>query len=212
MNICVISDTHTMHNRLKIEEDKIDMIIHCGDFSNGDFYTTQSFLKWFNKLKITYKILISGNHDKWFELKSKTFIKKYLKEEFKSIIYLEDDYVIINNIKIYGTPYVPNFYDWSFMKSDEDLKEIYKKIPKDVNILITHGPQYGVLDYTYDNKNPGSLSLKKRIEKLKKLKYHLVGHIHEGYGIKNDKKYKTINSAIYDYYKYFLNKPIIFEY
>jgi hypothetical protein len=36
------------------------------------------------------------------------------------------------------------FYDWAFLKHRGDaINEIWKKIPKDVDILVTHGPPLG---------------------------------------------------------------------
>lgn len=66
MKCWIVSDTHALHNELKIPKD-IDTIIHCGDSTNyKDWLRNEQefrpFLEWFNNLEIKNKILIAGNH------------------------------------------------------------------------------------------------------------------------------------------------------
>lgn len=56
--------------------------------------------------------------------------------------------------------------------------------------MITHGPPQGVLDLginrrTGEIETCGDLTLKIMIGKLTNLKYHLFGHIHDGFGFVN---------------------------
>jgi len=46
------------------------------------------------------------------------------------------------------------------------LEGIYKKIPLDTDILLSHGPPYNIGDLCYDQDRPGSKSLARRIEEL----------------------------------------------
>lgn len=57
----------------------------------------------------------------------------------------------------------------------------YAGIPNDTDVLITHSPAYGILDYD-DGINYGSEDILSRISGLH-LKAHLFGHIHAQYGI-----------------------------
>jgi len=52
----------------------------------------------------------------------------------------------------------------------------------DTEILITHGPPYGVLDLTRRGKRAGCESLLERLDKLDELRLHVFGHIHEAAG------------------------------
>lgn len=208
MKIIHISDTHGVHNKLIIED--CDVLVHSGDFSDGSHKSTLNFLKWFSNLKPKYKILVAGNHDKWFE----DIHKKVNKEEFRKdlyeqykIIYLMDDSVTINNIKFYGTPYSLEFYNWSFMEYEEELSEIYRNIPLDIDVLISHGPPKGILDMTYTNKNVGSSSLVYIIEKIKSIKAVLFGHIHESYGLEVNNNIIYSNASIRDYYTKEIKNP-----
>ena len=56
-------------------------------------------------------------------------------------------------------------------------------MPKQVDILITHCPPFGILDKANSNKNGGSKALQ-AISAHRKPKYHIFGHIHEGFGHK----------------------------
>lgn len=183
MNILHISDTHTFHGQFpdKIFEG-VDMIIHSGDCSNPkDPYINEqevrNFITWYSSLPVKYKIYVAGNHDTSIE-------RGHITEEnfrMAGIIYLEDDLVEIENIKIYGTPYTPTFCDWSFMKARDKIYKVWDAIPDDTDILVVHGPPKGVLDLSYDRQNNlefcGCNALRKRIMNLN-LKYVMFGHIH----------------------------------
>ena len=148
MKIWHISDTHTYHRLLEVPTD-IDMVIFSGDCSNPkDPYPNEvevrGFIDWFASLKIQYKIFVAGNHDTSIENKFVT------SEDFarRNIIYLENEDVIIDGIKIFGSPYTPAFgYGWSFNKDRTKLERIWRNIiDEDVDIIITHGPPKGTLD------------------------------------------------------------------
>jgi Icc-related predicted phosphoesterase len=119
-----------------------------------------------------------------------------------NVIYLQDTETIINGKKFYGTPWTPSFNNWSFMKDDDILNRYWDNIPDDVDVLITHGPAFGIADEVEEVKegkiNVGSKSLLKKIETLKtlNLEYHLFGHIHECYGYCNVENYTAINASL----------------
>ena len=205
MNITVISDTHNKHEYLDIPLS--DVIIHCGDFSSGGEISTFKFLNWFKTLKNPYKILVAGNHDEYVEKKGKFWFTEYCKNI--GIIYLQDSSVIIDGIKIYGSPYSNTFGNWSFMKHESTIKDIWDLIEEDSDIVITHGPAYGILDLVNQDilePNVGSQSLSEKLKTLPKIKYHLFGHIHEAYGLVKN-KYTSINASIFNYYNGQLNAP-----
>jgi len=187
-NIWHISDTHTYHGLLKVPSD-VDMIIFSGDCSNPrdkwfNEVEVRSFLSWFAKLPIRHKIFVAGNHDSSIEA---SLVKK---ADFASvgIIYLENDFVVIEDIKIFGSPFTPKFGDWSFMKNRSKLNGIWERIPDDTDILIVHGPPKGVLDLSEDRdrnlEQCGCSALKKRVLNLR-LKLMCFGHIHNFKDITN---------------------------
>ena len=121
MKIWHISDTHGFHNQLVIPEG-IDLVIHTGDASNYlDPYSNEpevrKFIDWYEQISIPNKIFIPGNHDTSIErglVRASDFISR-------GIHILNHDWMDVNGIKIFGSPYTPTFGQWAFMKSRETL-------------------------------------------------------------------------------------------
>ena len=148
------------------------MVIHSGDVSNPQNQylnkpEVENFIYWFSKLPIKYKVFVAGNHD--------TSIEKKLinKIDFQSngIIYLENDFVEIEGLKIWGSPITPTFgTGWAFNKSRAKTHEVWAKIPDGTDIVVVHGPPKGVLDLSYDRLNQlefcGDNSLKNKMLSL----------------------------------------------
>jgi len=182
MKIWHISDTHTFHELLNVPED-IDMVIFSGDCSNPrDPYNNElevrAFLDWYSKLNIQYKIFVAGNHD--------TSIEKGLvtKGDFRAsgIIYLENEGIEIEGLKIWGSSCTPTFGQWAFMKAREKIDRLWQHIPDGTDVLITHGPPKGILDQSYSRdgvyERCGCNALKKHVLYRVKSKLMCFGHIH----------------------------------
>lgn len=182
MKLLHISDTHGYHRLLEIPKG-IDIIVHSGDCSNPrDPYINEvevrRFIDWYKELPIKYKIYVAGNHD--------TSIEKNLvtKKDFEDagIIYLENESIIVEGIRFFGSPHTPQFGQWAFMKDRNKLERFWiNAIPEIVDVIITHGPPKGILDRSYDrNRNMescGDKSLFNRITEVNP-RYVLFGHIH----------------------------------
>ena len=183
MKIWHISDTHTYHRLLEVPTD-IDMVIFSGDCSNPiDPYPNEvevrGFIDWYRSLPIKHKIFVAGNHDTSIE---KRFVTKE-DFEYHNIIYLENESITIEGIKIFGSPYTPTFgYGWAFNKDRTKLDRIWRNIiDEDVDIVITHGPPKGTLDLSVDRNHNiercGDKSLMNRVKEVEP-KLVLFGHIH----------------------------------
>jgi hypothetical protein len=61
-------------------------------------------------------------------------------------------------------------------------KAIYKRIPRDTEILLTHTPAFGVLDMTRGGTSAGCPELLKTLKELGQCRVHVFGHIHEAHG------------------------------
>jgi len=197
MKIHHISDTHSYHTLIKIDE-SCDVIIHSGDCSNPrDPYTNEpevrDFIHWFKSLPIKHKIYVAGNHD--------TSIEKGLitKKDFEAynIIYLENDYVTIEGIKIFGSPHTPQFGNWAFMKDRSKINKVWEKVDDDVDIFVVHGPPKGILDLSYSREGVleycGCNALKTHILGRIKPKLVCFGHIHNTEDIINAGTLKLSN-------------------
>ena len=213
--ITFISDTHTKHDKVNGFLPGGDILIHAGDLTGrGYLNEIDDFLKWFDKIdNYDTKIFIAGNHDFGFEDNPNQI--KSLLTEYKTVDYLQDDLLLVGKgdyedmIKIWGTPWQPEFHNWAFnLPRGEKLKEKWDMIPTNTDILITHGPPHGKLDYVpYSNMNVGCEELIKRVNEIKP-KINVFGHIHEGYGYVFDGNTHFINAAVLNGRYEFQNKPI----
>jgi Icc-related predicted phosphoesterase len=219
--IVLLSDTHNAHDEIQIPAG--DILIHAGDATNqGTIEEIAQFSGWFKKLPHKYKIFVAGNHDWLFETNPQSARKLV-----EGIIYLQDSFVEIENLKIYGSPWQPRFFDWAFnLRRGTELAEKWRLIPNDTNVLITHGPPYGILDEaprgSLPNENVGCEDLRGRIEELvsfDRLKLHIFGHIHFCYGVTekfgemfNRKEgVKFVNASNCDESYAPINPPIVFD-
>jgi predicted phosphohydrolase len=194
MKIICISDTHGLHGHLKGKIPDGDMIIHSGDFCNGgDYFECVEFFAWFGSLPHKYKLVIAGNHDVWMEKASRSEINAIIPP---GIHYLQDEGVTIEGLNFWGSPVQPEFFDWAFnRKRGLAIQEHWNLIPKNTDVLITHGPPMSILDKAPDNTHVGCANLFTTIRDLK-LKLHVFGHIHDGYGIEVKNNIMFVNAAI----------------
>lgn len=213
MRIVCLSDTHNCNEQIEVPDG--DILLHSGDATTvGNVVQINAFNQWFGSLPHKYKIFVAGNHDWLFE--TDNGLAQSLLD--KSIIYLQDSLIEIEGLKIYGSPWQPRFFDWAFnLNRGVELAEKWKQIPLDTDILITHGPPNGILDEVERGswtENTGCEELRKRVETLAefgKLKLHLFGHIHCGYGQDEQFGVKFVNASTCDEQYQPTQPPIVID-
>jgi len=217
MNIVFISDTHTFHREMYefLDEDEkqkfnsADAIIHTGDFTNiGSYKDVISFLEWMEELPHKYKIIIAGNHDFFFDTEIDLIYNpnhiiydnndiSLLLNEYPSVIYLNNTHTYIDDIKVWGSPINLFFGNWAFnRRKGSDINKYWDMIPDDTDIIMTHGPVFGILD-EINGEHVGDEGLLSAVDKIKP-KIFVSGHIHEQHGIEIKNGVKYINSSILD--------------
>jgi Icc-related predicted phosphoesterase len=207
MRIIAISDTHTKESWLTLPE--CDILIFAGDFHITSMRELEIANRWFKAQKAKHKIFIAGNHE--------TFLAKYSKEIiqtfFHSVIYLQNSSVTLEGLKFYGSPYTPEFNNWAFMypRRSKEAKDIWSKIPKDLDFLITHCPPYDILDRNLRDERCGCEVLQRELIK-KAPKNHIFGHIHlNGGQCINEMGINFYNVSVLDEAYQLVNKPTIIE-
>lgn len=169
MRILHLSDTHGCHRRLR-DLPEADVVVHSGDFCMvGSEQEAIDFLNWFCDLPYRHKIFICGNHDD-------CLYGANIDGLDHNVHYLCNSGIEIEGLKFYGVP--------MFMGdciTDRQSRN-YARIPEDTDILITHSPAYGILDFD-DGINYGSEEILERLTALHQLKAHLFGHIHSQHGM-----------------------------
>lgn len=196
MRIVHLSDTHNQHNQLSHLPEG-DIIVHSGDFS---FAGTESealdFIQWFSSLPYEYKIFISGNHDNFM-------YGAEIEGLPDNCFYLCNSSVTIQGLKFYG---VPMFMEDIVLGNYDDN---ISSIPSDTDVLITHQPPYGILDFS-DNVHYGDSGLMQTISRVRP-RYHLFGHIHNAYGTANGNDTVFMNSSLVSNDYELLNNPLTFD-
>jgi len=205
MKLIAIADTHGLHRSLKIPDG--DILIHAGDLTrHGSLDDVLEFNDFLGTLPHPNKIVIAGNHDLIFEKG-----RKGCEELLTNCIYIQDQEVIIDGVKFYGSPWQPWFYDWAFnLERGPEIRAKWDLIPEGIDILITHGPPFGIGDLTSRRENVGCQDLLEVVEKIKPA-LHIFGHIHEGYGITSNGVTTFINASICDHLYKSINPPIVYN-
>lgn len=207
MKFVFISDTHSLHEQVALPEG--DVLVHAGDFSmRGSLPEVSAFLDWFEGQPHRHKVLVAGNHDFLAEREPGVF-RALLPE---SVIYLENNGIEIEGLRLWGSPITPWFFDWAFNRHrGADIRPYWEAIPHGTDVLITHGPPYGILDEVLRDPRPvGCRDLLRRIEKIRP-KVHVFGHIHEGYGQLEHDGTLFINAASVDVRYKPVNAPVVWQ-
>jgi len=132
--------------------------------------------------------------------------------ELTNCIYLEDSATSVLGLNLYGTPWQPEYCGWAFNlpRGRECLKK-WNEIPVGTDILVTHTPPVGYGDRCATGVRAGCVELLNTVQRRVKPKYHIYGHIHEGYGVRSDGKTIFINASACDINYMPTNKPIVFD-
>jgi 3',5'-cyclic AMP phosphodiesterase CpdA len=224
MRITVISDTHTKHDELSYDPKDLpggDLLIHAGDLMNSGYGPKDitNFCKWFDGLEqYDTKVFIAGNHDRMFENVPEQASEIYT--SYKNITYLQDDRLDLwdeddQQLVIYGAPWQPEFYSWAFNlpKGGPGLASKWEAIPKDTDILVTHGPPQDHLDMSgppYNEPHLGCALLREKVDEQPP-KIHVFGHIHGGYGYKFHNGTHFFNASILNERYEYVNRPVTFD-
>jgi Icc-related predicted phosphoesterase len=195
MRIVCISDTHLSHETVEVKIPDGDLLIHAGDGTlEGSVREIRDFIRWLSQFHHRHKILIAGNHDRVFE-KDPVLARSLLS---RSITYLQESAVEIEGLKIYGSPWQPEFQGWAFnLPRGPRLREKWRLIPEGVDILVPHGPPMGILDRTPHGEHVGGADLREAVERVKP-KLHVFGHIHHGHGMVKIGATIFVNASVWD--------------
>lgn len=207
MQLVLISDTHNRHTDVFLPPG--DVLIHAGDMSGrGTEAEIVDFMDWFSAQPHAHKILIAGNHDFYFENASKEELRQLLPS---NIIYLNDSGCSIEGIQFWGSPVQPEFNNWAFNReSGPAIKKHWDLIPTNTDVLITHGPPFGILDATIQGKHVGCPDLLQAVYAVKP-KIHVFGHIHESFGQHTTNGTHFINASVLNHQYYYTFEPVLVE-
>lgn len=183
VRIVCISDTHAK----KVPIPSGDILIHAGDLANqGTAAEIQDQVDWIASLPHHHKIVISGNHDSFFDPRSRHAFDKTESIDFKGIHYLQHSSVTLafpqaanRQLTFYGAPQIPECGPDDFAFQYPRQQDAWSDtIPALTDILITHSPPRHHLDLPH---GMGCGFLLREVWRVRP-KIHVFGHVHAGYG------------------------------
>lgn len=188
-----------------------DLLLIAGDIcplTSHDLYYQYGWLDtnfrfWLNRVPAKRVIMTFGNHDFISQRQQNDVIELELKADM-----LFNESIIVDGVKIWGSPYSHFFHDWAWNAYEDELLEMYQKIPNDTDIIITHGPPKYFGDRTLTGLNVGSESLLETLKRFSK-KILICGHIHEGYGKYEDNNQNIIYNVSLVNRKYQAVNPLV---
>lgn len=172
-----VADTHLFHDALTVPEG--DVFIHAGDMCRGG--STEDLARsaaWIRSLPHATKIVVAGNHD-WPFVRDAQRARELLGPD---VTYLEDSGTTVGTLSFWGSPWQPTYAAWAFnLERGAALAAKWALVPDRVDVLITHGPPYGIGDRGTVASRSGCEDLLARVRVVRP-KLHLFGHIHQDGG------------------------------
>lgn len=188
-----------------------DVLLHCGDLTMvGLLSEYQKTLNILSTHPAPLKLVIAGNHDisldePYFARRGKD-MHRSVHQDFDpdlpakaralwtspkalaaGVRYLDEGthtFTLANGarLRVFASAYTPEFCDWGFAygRDEQRFERLVPKFPG-VDVLMTHGPPYGVLDATNRGEKVGCADLL-RAAWWARPQVHCFGHIHEGWG------------------------------
>jgi predicted phosphohydrolase len=178
MRIVAVADTHTFQDDLRVIPAG-DVFIHAGDLCRGGrLDELRTVAAWLRALPHRHKLVIAGNHD-WCFVREPQAALEILGE---GAVYLQDSPAVIAGVRFWGSPWQPEFNDWAFnLPRGEALASRWALIPPGTQVLVTHGPPYGIGDWSGDPVRQGCEKLRAAFHRVRPW-LHLFGHIHQDGG------------------------------
>ncbi len=210
--LLILSDTHGVDFEPGDKPfHRADVAIHCGDLTEeSKLEEYRATLRLLMDIQAPLKLIIAGNHD--FTLDIPVFEEKVaqvqpsldpalvkkvyggngearqLFEDARSagIIFLDEGshrFTLKNGaeLTVYASPYTPSISDWGFRYHPNEGHDF--DIPEGVDLVMTHGPPKGIMDYTDSKQRAGCPDLFGAVARACP-RLHCFGHIHEGWGAK----------------------------
>jgi Icc-related predicted phosphoesterase len=175
MRVVCVADTHGLHRQLEVPGG--NLLVHAGDFTfNSEPPSVVSdFNAWLGAIPHRHKVVVPGNHEFVLE-------EPRNRGAITNAILLIDSGVEVEGISIWGSPVTPLYGDAFGKSRPEDRQRHWAQVPEGLDILITHGPPFAILDHGGSaERREGCPYLFEPVFRARP-RLHVFGHIHAGYG------------------------------
>jgi hypothetical protein len=88
----------------------------------------------------SFKAVVPGNHETFLEADPSQ------RSLLSNATILINEGIEIEGSRLWGSPVTPLYSGACGLNSAKDRKRLYAQIPEDIDVLISHGPPYGILD------------------------------------------------------------------
>jgi Icc-related predicted phosphoesterase len=179
--------------------------------SNGALYQHERTVEMIKKAPAKLKIVIPGNHDitldeiyyarDWKlhgaasgkqDLRAIRNLYTSTEAEEAGLVYLVEGTQTFNvngaKLTVYASAYTPEFCNWAFAyERDQDRFSYQSRSINpvadhgEIDIMVTHGPPFGILDKTEQGVHVGCENLFSAVWRCRP-RLHAFGHIHEAWG------------------------------
>lgn len=177
LRLILTSDTHEWHRGLLVPDGEI--LIHAGDFTmfSRSMTAVADFNAWLGELPHPRKILVPGNHEFFLEADPSK------RSMLSNATVLINEGIEIEGLRIWGSPVTPLYGGAFGLSLAEDRRRLYAQLPGNIDVLVTHGPPFGILDSPPAAEfHSGCPELLKAVKRVRP-KLHVFGHVHGAYGI-----------------------------
>lgn len=203
LRLVLLSDTHELHREVDVPDG--DILICAGDFTcfSKSLRAIIDFNDWLSE-QPHRSVVTLGNHEFFMEADPSR------RSLLSSATVLINEGVEINGLKIWGSPTTPLYGGAFGMSSAAARRRLYSKIPSDTDVLVTHGPPYGILDCSPGSSiHSGCRELLDAVVRVRP-RLHAFGHIHGAYGICETDSTTFVNASLFGI-DGDLNAPIVFR-
>ncbi|KAL2826060.1 Metallo-dependent phosphatase-like protein [Aspergillus cavernicola] len=193
-----------------------DVLIHAGDLTNqGSKSELRKTIDWIAAADYEVKIVVCGNHDitldePFYRENKAHFHNRHPQDPREcmelithaspSIIFLKHESALIrltnpngpNTVfKVFGSPYSQCNGNWAFLYESDKAEELWRAIPLDTDIVVTHMPPRSHCD-NIAGAAMGCQALQRNLERVRP-SLAVCGHIHESRGYERVKWRSLLN-------------------
>jgi Icc-related predicted phosphoesterase len=194
------------YRRMMSGDARFRILIHAGDFTMfSESMDVAAFNDWLGELPHRYKIVVPGNHE--FFLEADPSERSLL----SNASVLINERIEIEGLRIWGSPVTPMYGGAFGMSSAKDRKRLYAQIPQGIDVLITHGPPFGILDSEpISGLHAGCRELLDAVMDVRP-KLHVFGHIHAACGVFRTEHTTFVNASRLGLHSDPDGAPLVFE-